>query len=209
MYETDIRKLSTAIHRHNNFYNNFNTPSQIPIICNISSQVNTKLYKEFHCATQSTKSMWFTPEAEEYKQDLIMRALFPTENENPWTNLPVLPRTQERAEAEAKSFPKAMLIHTSKDTTFNRHVPPPRVRHTHDAIRARLLRKHRELGHPSKRIMQHIISQSDSKSERDLSAKVRKFMPQCIWQTQTKTTSEKVHRLHESHTFRTTICSRL
>ena len=196
LYETNLQQLLTAIRRHRGSKIAYNTLEPEPLICNISTKVNKKLQRELQKLREPPPSMWFTPEATPYREDEIMRALFPIETQNPWSNLPVRPRTPERANAERESFPKvlraqppkaandeqhaeahAQPFHTKVD--FDRHMPAPKRSWTHDAIRARLLRKHRCMGHPSKRIMQIMLEQSDSKQDRDLAKMVRKHMPHC------------------------------
>ena len=124
---------------------------------------------------------WITPEYHERRQKSIMQALFPTPSDNPWTDLPVHPRTNERAKAEQQAFvavpPKANDDKGAQ--AYDRHVQSPKLKHTHDAIRERLLRRHRALGHPSKRVMKHMLAQSPNQGDNELASEVYKFMTFC------------------------------
>ena len=196
LYETDMQQLLRAIRRRRRLHTAYNAFEPEPLICNISAKVNKRLHAELQSLKEDQSPMWFTPEAEPYREDEIMRALFPVEQQNPWSDLPVIPRTPERAEAERNSFPHVLRAHpveldsTRDDSNvlaqpsltkvdFDRSAPAPKRSWSHDAIRARLLRKHRCMGHPSKRIMQKMLEQSDSKQDRDLARQVRKHMPHC------------------------------
>ena len=123
---------------------------------------------------------WITPEQHERRQKRILKALFPTHTDNPWTDLPVHPRTSERAQDEQQVFIANATIGNEEDEYVHtkRHVSHPKLKHTHEAVRNRLLlQKQRAMGHPSKRVMKHMLAQSPSKSDVDLASKVRQFMP--------------------------------
>ena len=195
LYETDMRKLLTAIRERRQRRIAYNTLEPEPLICNISAKVNKRLHAELQ-ALKEPPNMWFTPAAEPYREDEIMQALFPMEQQNPWSHLPVTPRTPERAQAEREAFPHVLRAHPLKSDSkgedsnafaqpsttkvdFDRCAQAPKRSWSHDAIRTRLLRKHRCMGHPSKRVMQKMLEQSDSKQDRDLARQVRKHMPHC------------------------------
>ena len=182
LYETDINMLSKAIHKHNNVQTIYGQVQPDPIVCSLSHDTDQQLREQLHeIKTMAQGETWITPEYRERRQKSIMQALFPTPSDNPWTDLPVHPRTTERAKAEQQAFlavpPQA---DDDKGAQANdRHMQPPKLKHTHDAIRERLLRKHRAMGHPSKRVMKHMLAQSPAQGDNELASKVYKFLPFC------------------------------
>ena len=182
LYETNIDLLYKAINKHNNVRTSYGQLQKDPIVCSLSHDTDQQLREEFdNIKTVAQGDTLITPEYHERREKSILQALFPTPTDNPWTNLPVHPRTTERAQAEQQAF-IAHPKHANDDKGGHddvRHVRPPKLKHTNDAIRERLLRKHRALGHPSKRVLQHMLSQSAAQGDVELASKVNKFMPFC------------------------------
>ena len=105
LYETDINTLSKAIHKHNNVKTSYGQVQADPIICSLSHDTDKQLREQLrNIKTMAQGETWITPEYHERRQKSIMQALFPTPSDNPWTDLPVHPRTNERAEAEHQAF---------------------------------------------------------------------------------------------------------
>ncbi len=183
LYETDIDSLSKAIHKHNDVQTQYGQLQQDPIICSLSHDHEHQLREELNDIRNLAQAEpWITPECHDRRQKAILQALFPTPSDNPWTDLPVHPRTTERAREERQAFVSATpQAHDDDENmhTNDRHVQSPKLKQTHDAIRSRLLTRHRALGHPSKRVLQHMLAQSPSQGDVDLASKVNKFMPFC------------------------------
>ena len=185
LYETNIRALTIAINRHNDVHTRYDQVQDAPLICTLS-EAEQKDVHQLQDKMDQIRAIpqghtWITPEQRERRQKRILKAVFPTHTDNPWTDLPVHPRTSERAHHEQQVFNTNVTIANDDDEHVHtkRHVSPPKLKQTHEAIRNRLSQKHRAMGHPGKRVMKHMLAQSPSKSDVDLATKVGKFMPHC------------------------------
>ena len=189
LYETDVSAVTVGLETAERFSSSFPVPSRTcSFLSNLSGAADDEIRKELESVRPKPASLWYTTD-DAPSQEELLSALFPQTVENPWTNLPVLPRTQSRARVEALMFAPIFSTEQYSKTRVPRPVDPGDLReafiadrilsNTHDALRHRLLRRHRAMGHPSKRVFQRMLSSSDWKPDQELAKHVRKFMPHC------------------------------
>ena len=183
LYTADLSAIDKGMRTAKKFH------AQRPVsyITNTSAAVNAKLVAELEAIRPKPASLWYRDEDEEHQE--LLSSLFPQSVSNPWTNLPVLPRTMSRAQVEAVMFAPVVVTTPHSKTRTPRpvsaenpaplYVPDPTLSYTHEAIQHRLLLRHRAMGHPSKRVFKRMLDDSDWKADNELAKYVRKYMPHC------------------------------
>ena len=157
------------------------------LISNLDPAINAQLQRELDAVKPKPPSLWYA--TQKVRHDQVLSTLFPQTVDNPWTNLPVLPRTESRAVAELIMFASPpnhrphSKLHVSTEMPKHEHpvkyIPDPTISNKHTAIQHRLMRRHRQLNHPGKRMMQRMLELSTWPPDLKLAKLVRRFMPHC------------------------------
>ena len=190
LYEADIPAIASGLASHAAFEEaSTGRTAAVSYISNLSPAVNAKLQAELDAVKPKPASLWYSHDDDDAQTELLS-SLFPQVTHNPWTNLPVLPRTKGRALIEAVMFAPIYDLRQHSKTRVPRpldrsrqlaeSVPDPPARYSHESLKQRLLQRHRALGHPSKRVFKRMLELSEWKSDVDLAKHVRRFMPHCI-----------------------------
>ena len=187
LYEADMGAIEAGLRRA------AARPIPASYIADLSPKSCAAVKAELDSVRLKPPAKWYFTEEERDEQ--YMSALFPQLSPNPWTNLPVLPRTFGRASVERIMFtPVFKFQRHSKTRTprpictdfqrrqqdvFERAVDEGVKSNRHQDLQHRLLMRHRAMGHPSKRVFARMLELSEWKSDRDLAQHVRKHMPHC------------------------------